>query len=253
MQLAQLRNKITILLIALLAFGLLAQEDNEQQNADSLNPADTILQVPAYIRGIFTFHLPVTTFEIGAEKTESVWFPMAEMGFSITPTMVWDDYFLEFPLRVKTIPPFLDKYAAIGDISAAAYFRTYRNWGLGMEYRYARAKYYPGGVLLDGHIWTLDLGVPFETLWLKGLKLEWLAAGKIEWWGDTERDIIKFSGTAFMISPYWTFELEQGDIEIIFRTMVNADFSGYRNRGRGPLYQASTPSISEFEIHYTYP
>ncbi len=75
----------------------------------------------------------MTTYDLGKDATSrQVWFPGVEMGFTFTPSMNFDDYYLEFPIHIQTIPPFLDKYAAMGDAGIAAYFRTYRNWGAGL-------------------------------------------------------------------------------------------------------------------------
>ena len=246
-------SKTSIFLLIVLAFASATLADAGLDSTETINPSDTLLKPPAYVRGIITAHAPLTLFDIGEDKdSDPVWFPGGEFGFIITPTMEFDDFYFEFPIHIQTIPPFLEKYAAIGDVGVGAYFRTWRRWGLGTSYRYLRANYYPSNALIDGHLWTLDVGVPYQQLRLQGFKFEWLVTGKLEFFGNADRPIKKYTGTAFFISPYWSFELEQGRIEILWRTMVASRFTGVRS-DNGELWKAGTPTISTFEINFTYP
>jgi hypothetical protein len=65
---------------------------------------------------------------------------------------------------------------------------------------------------MNGYLWSLDVAVPYTALRLKGFKFEWLASGDLSFpkpeEGGLERDVYRYDGHAFFITPYWNFKLD---------------------------------------------
>jgi hypothetical protein len=221
---------------------------------DTTSTHETIVQkleLPAPIRGVFSLHLPLTTFSLDSSTGGGqIWFPAPEMGLVFTPIMLFEDYYFEFPISMQTIPPFLDDLAALGDISLGANFRTFHRWGFGMSYRYLQLKHRSSTANVNGHLWTFDVGVPYQKLRLQGMKFEWLISGSLEYKASS-RPIKRYDGNAIMFSPYWTFDTKYGRLEATWRTMIYSHFTGMKQTGE--LWDVKTPTLSEFELMFTYP
>ena len=212
---------------------------------------DSLGMTPAFVRGRLILHAPLMTFNIdstGGDK--SIWVPGPEFGFVFTPTMTFKDYYLEFPIGLQTIPPFLDKWGALGDFYFGASMRTYDGLGFGMSFRYLRAKYYPEALLVNGYMWTLDLGFPIKKINMRGIKFDWLISADMEYFTGS-RPIKRYDGSAMFLTPYWQFDLSQGNIEMNVRMMFYSNFRGTKQDGS--LHKPNIQNIYEAEIIYTYP
>ena len=106
-----------------------------------------------------------------------------------------------------------------------------------------------------GHIWSIDLGIPYRALRLKGVRIEWLVSGVADFdpgFQQGNRRIDRYDGTGIMIVPYWSFDLPYGTLDIQFRSLIYSHFTGIVN-STGKLYTAQQENLSELEVRYTYP
>jgi len=211
-----------------------------------------ILYVSKPVQGKVTAHLPLAVFALNNEEGSSnSWFPGAELGVAFVPKMVFEDYVLEFPLSIQTIPPFFDDILTMGDISFGGYFKSYNRHGFGLDYRYLRAKHPDSEAIINAHIWGLDIGVPYKSLKMEGIKLEWLISGRCQFPKNRPK-VNNYQGNAFFITPYWGYDLEYGRIQAFFRVMVSSDFKRTLT-DTGEIQNIKSSSISEIEVIYTFP
>ena len=218
-------------------------------------PVDSL---PPLFQGTILMHFPLAAFPSDSAGGSYFWIPVPEMGFSFHPIIKFPEGngWWEFPIHILTFFPFLDKYAALGDVSIGAGFQAPPQYKFGLAYRFISGKFYPVRSSFYAHILEVDIAVPVKGFSGAGAKFDWLFSSDFEmtapYVASTGKSYDHYEGTVFAIAPYWRFPLKYGQMCLAYRIVVNANLIGMNTQTQSS-YKVNSRSISAFELNYTYP
>jgi len=213
--------------------------------------------VPPLFRGTFIVNFPMAAFPYDSFGGRYIWFPIPEMGFTITPTIPFGDGsgFWEFPIHVMTFFPFLEKYGALGDIKIGAGFQALNIYLFRLNYRFIEGRYYPLGAKFHAHVASVDVALPIRGFSAAGGHFEW--AMNTSWKMEVPfqsggKEYNKYTGSMFSIAPFWRFRLKYGELMLSYRVIIVNKMVGTSTE-KGYSYTIRKSSTSAFELKYMYP
>ncbi|MCD6594692.1 hypothetical protein J7L68_03345 [bacterium] len=217
---------------------------------------DKIISPPLF-RGKLIVHFPIGAFPRDTTGSHFFWMPIPEMGFQFNPIIKFDSGkgWWEFPVHILTFFPFLDKYAALGDISIGAGFQAPPLYKFDIGYRYIAGRFYPLDAKFHGHIAELDIALPVKGFSGAGAKFEWVISSAFDMnktFVSTNKVYNHYEGSVFAIAPYWNFHLKYGTILLAYRLVLSSKLSG-TDTEKDYVHQIRTSTVSSLEFDYTYP
>ena len=215
------------------------------------------LDTPQIFRGKILMHFPLGAFPADSAGGSYIWLPIPEMGFTFCPTIKFKQGggWWEFPIHIMTFFPFLEKYAALGDVSFGAGLQAPPLYHFGISYRFIQGKFYPLNADFHAHIVQSNLALPIIGFSGAGVKIEWLVSSRFDMDTPYTTDEINYDhyeGSVIAIAPYWKFPLKYGQISIAYRVVVSTSLTGTETQKQN-TYSLETRTVSAFEIGYTYP
>ena len=215
------------------------------------------LAYPQLFRGKITVYFPFAAVPKDTTGHNFFWLPVPEMGFQFTPIIKFKSGrgWWEFPVHIMTFFPFLDRYAALGDVSVGAGFAAPPSYRMGIYYRFMAGSFYPVDGRFSGHIAGADISIPIKGLSVGGAKLDWVIFFKFDMhktFVSTKKVYDHYEGSVFSIAPYWRFPLKYGTITLAYRVVLPSNLTG-ADTGKNNTYTVRTHTFSMIEFEYIYP
>ena len=223
----------------------------------SLAQSDEKTVSPPLFQGKMVIHFPIGAFPRDTTGSHFFWMPIPEMGFQLNPTIEFPSGkgWWEFPIHILTFFPFLDKYAALGDISIGAGFQAPPLYRFDIGYRYIAGRFYPLDAKFHGHIAEVDIALPVKGFSGAGAKFDWVISSAFDMnktFVSTNKVYNHYEGSVFAIAPYWKFRLKYGTLAIAYRLVLSSKLSG-TDKEKNYVHPVQTSTVSSIEVDYTYP
>lgn len=244
------KHKFLLLILLLLLCSVPTSGDETDTVSVSISP-------PPLFRGVFVVHLPLAALPADSVGGSYIWIPIPEMGFSFCPTVPFpaNNGWWEFPIHILTLAPFIEKYAAIGDISFGAGFQFPPLYRMGIAYRFIEGRFYPVNGKFYAHIAEADIALPVKGFSGAGAKLDWIMSTNLDLgspYVSQNETYNHYQGSAFAIAPYWKFKMRYGRLTLAYRIVLTSNIVGTESQKQSS-YTVRTRSISALELNYTYP
>lgn len=238
------------IIILLFFCAILAWSDEGDSIKTSFSP-------PSLFRGVFIVHFPLAALPSDSIGGSYIWMPIPEMGFSFCPTVQFPakNGWWEFPIHIMTLLPFIEKYAALGDVSFGAGFQFPPLYKMGIAYRFIEGKFYPVDAKFYAHIMEADIALPVKGFSGAGAKLDWIINTNLDLgspYVSQNKTYDHYSGSAFAIAPYWNFKMQYGTLTLTYRIVLTSSIVGTESQKQNS-YTVRTRSVSALELNYIYP
>ena len=237
--------------LSLLIFLALAWSGEETDIVSSSYPP------PPLFRGVFSIHFPLAALPADSVGGSYIWIPIPEMGFLFCPTVPFpkNNGWWEFPIHIMTLFPFLEKYAAVSDISFGAGFQVPPMYRMGISYRFIEGRFYPVSGKFYAHIAEANIAIPVKGFSGAGAIFDWIIASNLDLgspYVSQDKQYDRYTGSAFAIAPYWNFKMRYGRLRLSYRIVLASSIVGTESQ-KQTTYKVKTRSVSAIEVNYTYP